>query len=102
MFYFTLVWPDAIFYIEALDTIVLMDEENKAMHVFDTISLQTPDVEEVVKSIVKETTEKVIFSFTPDTTIEGYTRLQRQMTRMRCLFTQRSIGKIMFPITAHC
>lgn len=37
---------------------VLMNEENETMHVFDIISLQTPNVEEVVESIVKETTKK--------------------------------------------
>ncbi|MHC1990597.1 hypothetical protein ACYF6V_05085 [Bacillus safensis] len=105
MFYFTLVWPDAIFYIEALDTIVLMNEENETMHVFDIISLQTPNVQEVVESIVKETTEKVIFYFTPDTTIEGLHAVTKPNDEDALfIYTKEhwAKGHFMFPITAHC
>jgi len=105
MFYFTLVWPDAIFYIEALDTIVLMNEENETMHVFDIISLQTPNVEEVVASIVKETTEKVIFYFTPDTSIDGLHAVTTPNDEDALfIYTKKdwALGHFMFPITAHC
>lgn len=105
MFYFTLVWPDDIFYIETLDTIVLMNEENETMHVFDIISLQTPNVQEVVESIVKETTEKVIFYFTPDTTIEGLHAVTKPNDEDALfIYTKEhwAKGHFMFPITAHC
>ncbi|KPN13088.1 GNAT family acetyltransferase [Bacillus australimaris] len=105
MFYFTLVWPDAIFYIETLDTIVLMNEENETMHVFDMISLQTPNVEEVVASIVKETTEKVIFYFTPDTSIDGLHAVTTPNDEDALfIYTKKdwALGHFMFPITAHC
>lgn len=48
-----------------------MNEENETIHVFDIISLQPQNIEEVVAHIVNETTEKVIFYFTPDTSIDG-------------------------------
>ncbi|KEP26398.1 GNAT family N-acetyltransferase [Bacillus zhangzhouensis] len=105
MFYFTLVWPDAIFYIEALDTIVLMNEENETMHVYDIISLITPNIEEVVASIVKETTEKVIFYFTPDASIEGVHAVTTPNDEDALFILNKDAwlnGHFMFPITAHC
>ncbi|UYO36360.1 hypothetical protein NF868_04015 [Bacillus zhangzhouensis] len=47
-----------------------MNEKHVTMHVFNIISLQTPNVE-VVENIVKERTKKLIFYFMPDTTIDG-------------------------------
>lgn len=73
MFYFTLVFHEAIFYLEDLETIVLMEEEEETLHIFDIISLEAPNIEAVLASIVKETTKKVVFYFTPDFTIVGMT-----------------------------
>ncbi|TYS31499.1 GNAT family N-acetyltransferase [Bacillus pumilus] len=105
MFYFTLVWPDAIFYIESLETIVLMNEENDTMHVFDIISLQAPNIEEVVASIVNETTEKVIFYFTLDTSMEGLHAVKTPNDEDALfIYTKKEWVKdhFMLPITAHC
>lgn len=105
MFYFTLVWPDAIFYIEELDTIVLMNEEDGTMHIFDMISLQASNMQEVIASIVKETTEKVIFYFTPNVSIEGLQAITTPNDEDALfIFTKETWAKghFMFPITAHC
>jgi len=72
MFYFTVVFHEAIFYVEDLETIVLMEEED-TLHIFDIISFNAQNGEAVLASIVKETTKKVVFYFTPDFTIEGMT-----------------------------
>jgi len=69
LFYFTLVFHEAMFYIEDLETIVLMEQEEDTVRIFDIISLQAPNVEAVLASIVKQTTKTVVFSFTPDFTI---------------------------------
>ena len=73
MFYFTVVFHEAIFYVEDLETIVLMEEEEDTLHIFDIISFNAQNEEAVLASIVKETTKKVVFYFTPDFTIEGMT-----------------------------
>ncbi|WP_144498992.1 GNAT family N-acetyltransferase [Bacillus pumilus] len=105
MFYFTLVWPDAIFYIEALDTIVLMNEENETIHVFDIISSEPQNIEEVVAHIVGETTEKVMFYFTPDTSIDGLHAVMAPNDEDALfVYTKKDWvkGHFMLPITAHC
>ncbi|UDF17478.1 GNAT family N-acetyltransferase [Bacillus pumilus] len=105
MFYFTLVWPDALFYIEALDTIVLMNEENETIHVFDIIFLEPQNIEEVVAHIVNETTEKVMFYFTPDTSIDGLHSVKAPNDEDALfVYTKQDWvkGHFMLPITAHC
>ncbi|MGG5181132.1 GNAT family N-acetyltransferase [Bacillus sp. MM09(2025)] len=105
MFYFTLVWPEAIFYIEALDTIVLMNEENETIHVFDIISLEPQNIEEVVAHIMNETTKKVMFYFTPDPSIDGLHTVKAPNDEDALfVYTKQHWVKdhFMLPITAHC
>ncbi|MGE6517619.1 GNAT family N-acetyltransferase [Lysinibacillus sphaericus] len=105
MFYFTLVFYKAIFYVEDLETIVLMEEEEDALHIFDIISLNEPDVEAVLASIVNETTKKVIFNFTPGFSIEGMTAtIMPNDDDALFVLTKESLlkGNFMFPLTSHC
>ncbi|PFV82908.1 GNAT family N-acetyltransferase [Bacillus sp. AFS059628] len=105
MFYFTLVFYEAIFYVEDLETIVLMEEEEDTLHIFDIILLNEPDVEAVLASIVKETTKKVIFNFTPGFSIEGMTAtIMPNDDDALFVLTKESLlkGNFMFPLTSHC
>lgn len=105
MFYFTVVFHEAIFYVEDLETIVLMEEEEDTLHIFDIISLNAPNVEAVIASIVKETTKKVVFYFTPDFTIEGMTAtIMPNDDDALFVLTKKSLlkGNFMFPLTSHC
>ncbi|MGE8000734.1 GNAT family N-acetyltransferase [Lysinibacillus sp. NPDC093190] len=105
MFYFTLVFYEAIFYVEDLETIVLMEEEEDTLHIFDIISLNEPDVEAVLASIVNETTKKVIFNFTPGFSIEGMTAtIMPNDDDALFVLTKESLlkGNFMFPLTSHC
>jgi len=105
MFYFTLVFHEAIFYVEDLETIVLMNEEEDTLHVYDIISLNAPNVEAVLASIVKKTTEKVVFYFTPDFTVEGMTAtIMPNDDDALFVLTKKSLleGNFMFPLTSHC
>lgn len=104
LFYFTLVFHEAIFYVEDLETIVLMEEEEDIVRIFDIISLQAPNVEAVLASIVKQTTKKVVFSFTPDFTIEGMTAtIMPNDDDALFVLTKKPLlkGNFMFPLTSH-
>ncbi|WP_289136749.1 GNAT family N-acetyltransferase [uncultured Brevibacillus sp.] len=104
LFYFTLVFQEAIFYVEDLETIVLMEEDEDILRIFDIISLQAPNVEAVVASIVKETTKKVIVYFTPDFTIEGMTAtIMPNDDDALFVLTKKPLlkGNFMFPLTSH-
>jgi len=105
MFYFTLIFHKAIFYVEDLETIVLMEEEENTLHIFDIISLNAQNIKAVLASIVKEATKKVVFNFTPDFTIEGMTAtIMPNDDDALFVLTKKPLleGNFMFPLTSHC
>lgn len=66
MFYFILVFNEAIYYIEEVDTIVIFEQEGNNLHIFDIISKQPIDWNIIVNSMVSDRTEIIHFHFTPD------------------------------------
>lgn len=105
MFYFTLVFPHAIYYLEELETIVVMEEEEGVLNIYDIISLQATNVEIVLTSIIKDTTKKVVFYFTPDFTIEGMTAtITTNDDDALFILSKKPFlqGHFMFPLTSHC
>ncbi|MED4886490.1 GNAT family N-acetyltransferase [Lysinibacillus fusiformis] len=105
MFYFTLVFPHAIYYLEDLETIVFMEEEEGVLNIFDIISLQSIDIEKLLAKIVKDTTQKVVFYFTPEFTLNGMTAtIQPNDDDALFVLSRKTIlqGNFMFPLTSHC
>ncbi|WP_155591137.1 GNAT family N-acetyltransferase [Lysinibacillus cavernae] len=105
MFYFTLVFHNAIFYLEDLETIVLMEEEEGILTIFDIISLQAVNIDAVLACIVKDTTNKVVFYFTPSFTIEGMTAtITPNDDDALFVLSKKPLlqGEFMFPLTSHC
>jgi GNAT superfamily N-acetyltransferase len=66
MFYFILAFNDAIYYIEDIDAIVIFNQEDQDLHVFDIISNDKVDYDAILSSIVTHDTENIHFHFTPD------------------------------------
>ncbi|WP_418300748.1 GNAT family N-acetyltransferase [Lysinibacillus fusiformis] len=105
MFYFTLVFPHAIYYLEELETIVFMEEEEGVLNIYDIISLQPIHIEELLANIVKDTTQKVVFYFTPEFTLNGMTAtIQPNDDDALFVLSKKAIlqGNFMFPLTSHC
>jgi len=105
MFYFTLVFPHAIYYLEELETIVVMEEEEGVLNIYDIISLQATNAEAVLTSIIKDTTKKVVFYFTPGFTIEGMTAtITTNDDDALFILSKKPFlqGHFMFPLTSHC
>ena len=105
MFYFTLVFRNHIFYLEELETVVLMAKEEGTLHIYDIISLNVIDVEDVLASILSESVEKIIFHFTPDFAIEGMNAIAttNDADALFVLMKKPLLeGNFKFPITSHC
>lgn len=105
IFYFTIVFHEAIFYVEDLETIVLLEEDGDTLHIFDIISLNAYNVEAVLESIVKEATKKVVFYFTPGFTTKGMTAtmMPNDDDALFVLAKKEFLkGNFMFPLTSHC
>ncbi|MEA0562609.1 GNAT family N-acetyltransferase [Lysinibacillus irui] len=104
MFYFTIVFHDAIYYLEDLETIVLMEEDAGVINIYDIISIRPFDAETVLASVVKDTTKKVVFYFTPDFTLEGMTAtIMPNDDDALFVLSKKPLleGNFMFPLTSH-
>lgn len=103
MFYFILVFSDAIFYIEEEDTIVIFKQEGTHLHVFDMISKKRVNIETILSGIVSRDTETVHLYFTP----EDDTNVQTEFIKNGedTLFIRPLLKNIpkhfLFPITSH-
>ncbi len=105
MFYFTIVFHHAIYYLKDLETIVLMEENDGVLNIYDIISIQPFDAETVLASVVKDTTKKVVFYFTPDFAIEGMTAtIMPNDDDALFVLSKKPLlkGNFMFPLTSHC
>ena len=66
MFYFLLVFNDAIFYIEEEDVIVIFKEEDAHLHIYDVISNKNFELDSILNYIISDETKLIHFYFTPD------------------------------------
>lgn len=71
MFYFVLVFSEAIYYLEELETIVLMEQDEEILYVYDLISLKEQDMELVLSHFCLDSTKSVVLHFTPEKQIVG-------------------------------
>lgn len=105
MFYFTIVFPKAIYYLEDLETIVLMEHEEETLHLFDIISYHKPQIEIVLSHLIKESTKQVVFHFAPENLIKGM-EVNTVSNDDDALFVLSDApivkGHFKFPITSHC
>lgn len=82
-----------------------MEEEEGVLNIYDIISLHAINVEDLLASIVKKTTKKVVFHFTPEFMMEGMnaTILPNDDDALFVLSKKTFVqGNFMFPFTSHC
>lgn len=104
MFYFILAFPDAIWYCEEVDMIVLMNEEEQQLHLYDLISKKEIDIEPILRRLVSPNTETIHFYFTPDFDCPGI-QAARITDSDDQLFVRPFCTKenehFLFPLTSH-
>ncbi|RIJ63721.1 GNAT family N-acetyltransferase [Rummeliibacillus sp. POC4] len=103
MFYFILVFSDAIFYIEEEDTIVICKQEGAHLHVFDMISKKRVDIETMLSGIISKDTEAVHLYFTPEdnSNVETEVIKDGDDTLFVRPLLKDSAKHFLFPITSH-
>lgn len=103
MFYFILVFSDAIFYMEEEDTIVLCKQEGTHLHVFDVISKKRVNIETLLSGIVSRDTETVHLYFTPedDTNVQTEFIKDAEDTLFIRPLLKDFPKHFLFPITSH-
>jgi GNAT superfamily N-acetyltransferase len=104
MFYFLLVFRDAIYYVEEEDVIVLLEREDDQLHVFDLVSKKPVDIEEVISHLVTAETTIIHFHFMPDSENEMI-QSALMTTTEDVLFVRPSLKMetehFRFPLTSH-
>jgi len=66
MFYCLNVFPNDIYYLEKENVIVLFKKEHDHLHIFDIVSKNQFDIQQVLHEISDIATRKIIFHYTPD------------------------------------
>ncbi|MFD2172295.1 GNAT family N-acetyltransferase [Tumebacillus lipolyticus] len=104
MFYFILVFRDALYYDQNEDVILLFEQEDHVLHVFDIVSKRKIDLEKVVSRIISEKTEFIQFHFVPDSDNENI-RSTLVTETDDTLFVLPSCANarkpVKFPLTSH-
>lgn len=104
MFYFILVFPDAAYYDQAADAIVLFEREGNELHVFDIVSKKPIDLEKVINRLISDDTANVRFYFMPDSgtlNIESAFITETNDTLFVRPSTNFGTEHFTFPLTAH-
>ncbi|MCM2677459.1 GNAT family N-acetyltransferase [Alkalicoccobacillus plakortidis] len=104
MFYFLVIFPESIYYISELESVVIMEHEEHTLHIFDIISTKELDISAVLDNVINEKIEQVIFHFEPDN-IKGLQVKKVQSDDDALFYLSDSPlldGHFKFPITSHC
>ncbi len=74
MFYYLIVFGDKTYYIEELDLLVVMEEEDGILHIYDILSKTEFNMEKLLGYLLGRTSREIIFYFKP----EGLKNLKRR------------------------
>ncbi|MGE6515996.1 GNAT family N-acetyltransferase [Lysinibacillus sphaericus] len=103
MFYFILVFKDAIYYMEEEDLLILFEQENQQLHIFDIISKKRVDLD-MLNGVLTMDTEIINFHFTIDDVCSNI-HTEFITTSDDTLFVRPLINietkHFLFPLTSH-
>ncbi|KZE53978.1 GNAT family acetyltransferase [Brevibacillus parabrevis] len=104
LFYFLIVFPDSLYYIEEEDVIVLFEREGDLLHVFDIVSKRTVDSERIIEHLLSDETNVIQFHFMPESDNE-HIQAEWITETDDTLFVRPSLQKkpkhFLFPLTSH-
>lgn len=64
-FHFLLPFPEALYYVEEMELIVIFEEKDKQLHVYDILSKSAVELHTVLREIVSNETQNIHLYFTP-------------------------------------
>jgi len=60
------VFEDHLYYLEKEDAIVIFEQEGNQVDIFDIVSKQEVNIQDILSKITKNDSNKIVFHFTPD------------------------------------
>ncbi|MGO2266031.1 GNAT family N-acetyltransferase [Vagococcus salmoninarum] len=105
MIYFLLGFPENTYYLAELETVVMMEQVDKTLHVFDLIYQGEQAVSDLLEKLVTEEIEELILYFNPQEIIPNL-QFSEIINEDDCLFVRGKVellqGNHLFPLTSHC
>ncbi len=66
MFYCVYVFPNTIYYLEKEEAIVIFEQEDKQLNIFDIVSKREVKIDTILAKITNSDSNKIVFHYTPD------------------------------------
>ncbi len=105
MFYCTSFMAQSVYYIKALDVIVIADFDDSILYLYDVFSMKDVPLDDIIAAIVSKEIKKIVLGFTPkDTTSFDITLLKEEDTTLFVMKNRLEIfsdRKMMFPVLSH-
>lgn len=104
LFYFLLAFQNGIYYSDKEDAIILYEQTNGQLHVYDIISTKKVEMEPLLNTIITDETKTIHFHFAADyENVNIQSELQKEKENM--LFVRplgkNEWGQFLFPLTSH-
>lgn len=104
MFYCLYVFREAIYYLDSLDTIVIYNNNNGVINIYDIVSREKSDFKDIISRISSDKEQKVVFHFTPDFEGINLDRVSYDDSDDMLFVKSKTIvipENVFFPITSH-
>lgn len=106
MFHVLLQFDESLYYCKELNCLVIMEYEKKTLRIYDVLSKEAFDWNDLIKRIVKKQTKEIQFFFVPDTDFNGELNIEKDPFDEDALFIyplKRELlpADFIFPITSH-
>ena len=105
MFYCTSYMSEQIYYIKALDTIVIAETDHDILYLHDVFSDHEVSINDIISAMVEPQVNRVVFGFTPqETSSYDVNLLQTDDTTLFVLDGKNEFIEkkhVMFPVLSH-
>lgn len=103
MFYFTIALSENIYYIKEQNIFIIMEEDEDTIHLYDIISKENYNIDELIKNIINENTKNIKFYFTANNIKNIKINKIKNNDDALFIYGQNPLKEnFAFPITSHC
>lgn len=103
MFYFTIAFSENIYYIKEQNSFVIMEEDEDTIHLYDIISKENNNIDDLIKNIINENTKNIKFYFSANNIKNiKINKIENNDDALFIYGDNPLNGNFAFPITSHC
>lgn len=103
MFYFTIALSENIYYIKEQNIFIIMEEDEDTIHLYDIISKENYNINDLIKNIINKNTKNIKFYFTANNIKNIKVNKIENNDDALFIYGQNPLKEnFAFPITSHC